>query len=416
LKAAVKIRSLLAGRVILPLTIAALPAVLLLSSIRTLREIEEQKTVYLRHRVAMLAARLENIPASRSPDAISEILSQEESSLAALQVITRGTASDGLDLLPIWDGRELFRTDMYASPAGRIFRAYVPFHSDAGLRIARIELAASAADFLVVHARHNVIVSSVGGVVLVALAVVALWAVRQAERMRQQQIKMEHLAHMGKMAAVLAHEIRNPLGTIKGFVQLAGEGADSSTRDLLAPALTETHRLESLVNDLLAYGRQPHGDPKTVYWNDIVNTVGSYATQFIGPRPIRFIAPPADIALNTDAALLGQALLNLLRNAVEAIPAAGEGEVRIEAVTEKGCSISIVVTDDGSGISDEALARLFEPFYTTKAFGTGLGLAITRNLVQLLGGELEVRRREGGGTEAWIRLPNAWQESPAIAG
>jgi hypothetical protein len=76
------------------------------------------------------------------------------------------------------------------------------------LHIARIELAAAAADFLAVHARHNVFISSVGGAVLIALALVAAWAVRRAEQLRQRQLEMKHLAHIGKMAAMLAHEIR----------------------------------------------------------------------------------------------------------------------------------------------------------------------------------------------------------------
>jgi C4-dicarboxylate-specific signal transduction histidine kinase len=102
--------------------------------------------------------------------------------------------------------------------------------------------------------------------------------------------------------------------------------------------------------------------------------------------------------------LLGQALLNLVRNAIEAVGSAGEGEVRIEgAPTERG-DVIISVKDNGAGLSDQAQARLFEPFFTTKAFGTGLGLAITRKLIHALDGDLELRRGKQHGTEATIKL------------
>ena len=391
-------------RALLTLAVMALPAVLLFSSVRTLHEIDIQRTIYLRHRVALLAARLENVPPEASPQTIVEMLSRDEPNLIDLQVILRGTPADDASLAPIWEGRELFRTGMASAGGSRIFRALVPFHSGGVVRIARIELDPAAADFLVVHARHNVIVSSVSGLVLVVLSVVALWAVRRAERLRQQQMAMEHMAHIGKMSAVLAHEIRNPLGTIKGFVQLAGESAEQRTKDLLRPALAEMQRLEALVNDLLAYGRPPDPQMTAVPWNRIAGEIAAHGRHMIGERPIRFSVTNAAFDVQTDPALLGQALLNLVRNAVEAIPAAQPGEVRIEASACEGGGMSIVVADDGPGIPEGVMARLFEPFHTTKASGTGLGLAITRKLVQSLGGSLEVRRGQRCGTEAEIHL------------
>jgi signal transduction histidine kinase len=103
--------------------------------------------------------------------------------------------------------------------------------------------------------------------------------------------------------------------------------------------------------------------------------------------------------------VLEQALLNLLRNAIEAIPADGTGEVRIEA-DAGAAGVVISVEDNGAGFSEVARKRMFEPFFTTKASGTGIGLAITRSLVSSLGGELEIRARDTGGTTAIIKFPN----------
>jgi len=397
----------IASRVVLPLAVTALPLVLLFSSLRTFREIDEQRAIYLRHRVGLLAARLENLSDTASSEALVETLSQDEPYLVDLRVIARGPGDDAPALAPLWDGRELFRTETVREQGGDVFRAYIPFHSGAELRIARVDLDPAAADFLVVHARHNVIVASVGGLVLVLLSVYALWAMRRTARLRERQLEMEHLAHIGKMAAVLAHEIRNPLGTIKGYVQLAGERVDQPTRDLLKPAIEETQRLESLVNDLLSYGRPPQPRPRTTAWSEVAARINGHGRQLIGERPIELSVSDSVLAWQTDPELLGQALLNLTRNAIEAIPAAQPGEVRIEVRRDGKRGIGISVVDSGNGISDEAAARLFEPFFTTKAFGTGLGLAITRKIAVSLGGTLELRRCTEGGTEALMRFPKA---------
>jgi len=239
----------------------------------------------------------------------------------------------------------------------------------------------------------------------VLLSIYALWAMRRTARLRERQLEMEHLAHIGKMAAVLAHEIRNPLGTIKGFVQLAGERVDQPTRDLLKPAIEETQRLEALVNDLLAYGRPPQPHPRMAPWSDVAARIAGHGRQLIGERPVELLVSDAALTWRTDPELLGQALLNLTRNAIEAIPAAAPGQVRIEIRRDGKRGVAILVMDSGSGISDEAAARLFEPFFTTKAFGTGLGLAITRKIAVSLDGTLELRRRDEGGTEAVMRFP-----------
>lgn len=390
-------RARIASRLLLPLAIAALPVVLLLSSLRTLREADEQRTIYLRHRVAMLAARLENLPDS-------EVLSEQEPYLLDLQVLTRGSAANRPGLAPLWDGRELFRTEFVQGSTATVFRAYVPFHSHEELRIACIDLDPAAADFLVTHARHNVAAASLGGLVLVLLSVYALWAMRHAARLREREIEIEHLAHIGKMSAALAHEIRNPLGTIKGFIQLAGERGGEPAVQLLAPALAETRRLETLVSDLLSYGRPPLPRWQPTTWDDVARAIVEQARQMIGSRPIRLVVEETDWTGRSDPALLHQTLLNLVRNALEAIPEDADGEIRLSAHALENGGLEILVADTGVGISDEALAHLCEPFFTTRARGTGLGLAITSSILKALGGDVKLCRRKNGGTEAVVRL------------
>ena len=401
----VSIRTRILSRLLLPVVIVALPLVLLLSAVRTFEELDEQKAVYLRNRVAMIAGRLENLPASETAGVAFEQLSQDEPSLIGLGLIERGRTGDEPRLQPIWDGQELFRTGFIREGGEAVFRAYVPFHSNAGLRIARIDLDGRAADFLVVHARHNIIVASVGAVVLVVLSLYGIWATRRAALLEMQRLELEHLAHIGKMAAVLAHEIRNPLGTIKGFAQLAGEKTDASVRPLLEPILNETGRLESLVNDLLLYGRPPAPSMRKAKWEETLGPLRAHAQQIIGARDIRFVPDDPGLEWETDPHLLQEALLNLIRNAVDAIGDASGGEVRLEIRSHGPKGLTLSVIDNGPGLSDAARSRLFEPFFTTKASGTGLGLAITRRLVQSLGGELSINPGRPEGTEAILRFP-----------
>ena len=390
---------------VLPLAVAILPLVLLYSSVRTFQELDRQRAIYLRHRVSLLAARLENLAADTSPEQLRDRLTESEPYLLDLAVISRD-ANREATLDPLWTGQELFRTEDRSREAGHFFRAYVPFHTSEGLRIARIDLDSAAADFLLVHARHNVVIASLSGLVLVLLSAYSLLAMRRAAKVRIRQIETEHLAHIGKMSAVMAHEIRNPLGTIKGFVQLAGERADPAVREMLQPAIAEAERLEHLVHDLLAYGRPPAPVPAEVDWRDVADKVALHAARWIGDRPISLVVPRVELLWRCDAAILEQVLLNLVRNAIEAIPSGTPGEVRVEVATA-GDEVSISVLDTGTGVPSDGAERLFEPFFTTKASGTGLGLAISRTLVASLGGELRLQARDSGGAAAVIRLPHA---------
>jgi two-component system sensor histidine kinase HydH len=209
--------------------------------------------------------------------------------------------------------------------------------------------------------------------------------------------ELEHLAALGKMSAVLAHEIRNPLGTIKGFAQLLAEKGDG---ELVAPILSETSRMEDLVKDLLLYGRPPEPAMRRMSAAVVAEAMERHARHAVRGRGVRYESQMMEVEFETDAAMLEQALLNLLRNAVEATPDGGRVAFQISADARW---VRFTIFDSGSGFSPEARARMFEPFFTTKASGTGLGLSITRKLAQALGGELTISS-EGGG-KAELRIP-----------
>jgi two-component system, NtrC family, sensor histidine kinase HydH len=369
----------------------ALGAVLLVQSARTFQALEQDRAVYLRSRLGALAERLEAAP---------DIL-PDEPGLLGFALLDRSSDPSPLDA--VWEGQELFRTENVTVQGEAAVRAWIPVHAGEGqLRLARLDLASSAADFLAAEARSNLKIAAWAALALLGLAGYTVFTLRRTARLQAAHAKLEHFAQLGRLSAVLAHEIRNPLGTIKGFAQLLDEKAPPDDRALLAPILSETTRLEALVNDLLLYGRPPHVQPRAIRWAEVEAGLRQHMDRLLAGSAVHFQAQSPDLELHTDAALLQQALLNLLRNAAEALD--GSGEVRLQAETDGG-DVRITVADDGPGLTAEARGSLFQPFFTTKVSGTGLGLAITRKLILSLGGTLSLDSPARGGTLATIVLP-----------
>lgn len=379
-----------------------LPAVLLWTSWSTLRAQEEQKRIYLQSRIGALASRLEAMPAGREEE-VFETLAAEEPALAGLVILTSRQPGDGLDA--VWEGRQLFQLEYRAGTNGELLRGAVPFHQQGRLCIAVFDLWAEAADFIVRPARRNLTASVAASLALLVLSLLAWRALQARQRALLREAELEHLARLGRLSAVLAHEIRNPLGTIKGFAQLLEEQAPPAQKALAAPIISESARLERLVNDLLAYGRPRQPAVVPVQLRPFLEQVAESCRRSAGAW-LEWDAEsvPADSIMETDPDLLRQILLNLLRNAAEAASASDPPKVAL-TVRPGSNEIEFEVRDNGPGFSEEALQRAFEPFFTTKASGTGLGLAISRRLAQVLGGTLEVRNAPEGGALARLRLP-----------
>ena len=237
-------------------------------------------------------------------------------------------------------------------------------------------------------------------------------------------LESERLAAIGKMAAHVTHEIRNPLSSIGLNVELLeeelAEGVDKDEAKVLLSAIRrEVERLEQLSEEYLRVARLPSPRMEADDVAQAVRDVASFsrkemeragctiATHVEGDAEGR--VPPALF----DEAQLRQALLNLLRNAREAMPEGGTIDVTVRA---EGMSVAIRIDDRGAGIPEEIRAQVFDPFFSTKGEGTGLGLAITRQIVEAHGGSLTCEQREGGGTSFRIALPIAPARASALPG
>ncbi len=245
----------------------------------------------------------------------------------------------------------------------------------------------------------------------------------------------DRLAALGSMAAGLAHEVKNPLGAIKGAAQLLEElgvgattGEDPSIKEFLGIILEETDRLNRVVGSFLDYARPHAGNPVPVDINAAVRR----SVQILSSQQPEWLDLKLELAdelprAHIDPEKLRQVLLNLVHNAIHAMN--GQGRITVATTHRRaargswvpasersgsslgdggtGEVVEISVHDTGPGISQKVLKNLFVPFFTTKEKGTGLGLAISQSIVQNAGGSISVQSTAGSGTKFVISLPAA---------
>jgi PAS domain S-box-containing protein len=224
----------------------------------------------------------------------------------------------------------------------------------------------------------------------------------------QQQMQLkENLAALGELSAGIAHEFKNALATISGYAQMIrAEELGGEASDYADHILEQTRNITHVVTEFLKYARPLDIASEPVSLEAVVERVVSDVTE---ARPdVRLGYEGVFGSVPGDEGLLRQALLNLARNAAEACAGAdGGGQVLLKGElvrAEDGGSQRIVILDNGPGIEEAALGKLFRPFYTTKADGTGLGLAVVQKIIVQHGGHVEARNRPEGGAAFTVTL------------
>jgi len=230
-------------------------------------------------------------------------------------------------------------------------------------------------------------------------------------RRNQQTIMgLQRLSDLGEMAARVAHEIRNPLVMIGGFARLMLQNtpAEDSRHRPLQIIVGEVSRLEMILTEVLDFARPLRVSPVSVDINDLVREV----VDIVSPESEALdVELSSDLdascsAITADEGLLRIALLNLVRNALQAIPKAGNGRGRVAVRTRNLQSVvELAVEDNGAGIPTEVAERIFEPFFTTKPAGCGLGLAIVSQIMREHGGRIRYDSRPGEGTTFFLDIP-----------
>jgi two-component system sensor histidine kinase HydH len=245
------------------------------------------------------------------------------------------------------------------------------------------------------------LIVALAAVVALVAATILLWRLsRRAEQLQEAAERDRRLVTLGEMSAVLAHEIRNPLAALKGHAQLLAEqlAATGSGHDKAERVVTEARRLERLTEDLLSFLRANRVSPAPVDPALVLREAG----KAVGPARIEIDARDAPATWSLDAARMHQALVNLLRNALEASP---DGAPARATVGRAGASLLFCIRDRGQGLPAGDPGRVFEAFYTTRTQGTGLGLAVARRIVELHGGSISARTHPEGGAEFRVVIP-----------
>lgn len=234
----------------------------------------------------------------------------------------------------------------------------------------------------------------------------------ELKRMEGELKKSDRLAAVGKFAAGIAHEIRNPLAAISGSIEILRKtlhnSAESSDARLMEIVLREVERLNLLITEFLSYARPPVPNKEMIDLNDIIEeTIELFANSEDTKKEIDMESRLGDLPLiSADRGQIRQVLWNLIKNSAEAIEKSGKIEIKTRISSGNGRNgAEIIVRDNGCGIPPEVTERIFDPFYTSKEKGTGLGLSIVYNILEAHGASLDVKSKPGEGSIFKITIP-----------
>jgi|GEM_PF-1521456 len=226
----------------------------------------------------------------------------------------------------------------------------------------------------------------------------------QIEKSNRELIQSEKLAAVGRLVASIVHEMRNPLSAIKmniRILQKKGGGGDLETEHLQI-ASAQTARLEKMLNELLEYSKPVKVNFAPVELRQLINRTLDAYSELLQSKNLRLERdfPNEEVEIISDADLLTRIIDNLVTNAASASKPGKRLKVQVLA----GEPAAIVVSDEGKGMSEKALARLFEPFFTTREDGIGLGMSNVKKFIDVLGGSIEVNSAEGEGTTVILKF------------
>jgi signal transduction histidine kinase len=222
----------------------------------------------------------------------------------------------------------------------------------------------------------------------------------------EQLRRADRLSALGELSAGMAHEIRNPLGSIKGAVEILKDdySPDEPKYEFIRILLKETDRLNCILQEFLGFARPKQPEFQQADVNEALESVLTLTAQEARKAGVA-VQKRLDASIgrrSLDAGMLRQAFLNLVLNAIQAMPAGGV--LTVESVLRDGL-IEIRIADTGVGLSEELRKKLFSPFFTTKKNGTGLGLAITYRIIENHRGRIDVASEPGKGTTFTVKIP-----------
>jgi signal transduction histidine kinase len=265
--------------------------------------------------------------------------------------------------------------------------------------------------------KYQVYVVTTSALVMLVLFLVLIFVVKRGEaiieqralerlRLKEQLNRAAHLSSLGEMAAVISHEIRNPLGIIRSSAELLKKKVSKLDPDNAIPdiVIEESNRLNNIITDFLTYARPrlPTLSPCRV--EDILEKNLTFLSSQMAEKGHSVTKNIADNLpmVTADADMLYQAFLNIFINSIQAMPDGGHIDIKVQSLND---TLEVIITDEGCGVPPEILEKVWDPFFTTKEKGTGLGLGIVKNIVDAHGGDIKIESTSGSGARFIIRLP-----------
>jgi len=304
-------------------------------------------------------------------------------------------------------------TSLYETPElrGTFFKTgFVPIENADGEVIGVVAVEGGSGFFAILPALRRIWWGAglASAVIACVLAVLLLGVFRALGRSERELRATTALATAGQLAAVVAHEIRNPLAALQSRAERAQEelrAGDDPRRvaDLLEAIPLEVHRLDRIVTNYLSLARGADAGGSCAVSQVVGETLDLVAKDLERARvAVKYVAPDRDLRARIGSGPLRQSLLNLFLNAREAMEGGGELSVRVRA---DASWITLEVEDTGGGIDPRIHRKIFEPFYTTRPTGSGLGLAVVSSIVRSHDGRVEVRSESGRGATFVLTLP-----------
>lgn len=230
--------------------------------------------------------------------------------------------------------------------------------------------------------------------------------IRQTMLMRRELAKADKIEAVSHLSASISHEVRNPLTTVKGFLQLLDEQSypEEKKKEFIKIAIEELDRAEQVISDYLTFARPALEKVEKIDVEKELNHVINILKPLANLKNISIVCDYKDcLIISGEPAKFQQAFINLMKNGIEAMHEGGELSVR---TFKTGPVAHILISDTGVGMTEEQIARLGEPYYTTKGQqGTGLGMMVTFSILRAMKGKVEVKSAVGKGTTFHIRIP-----------
>ncbi|NGQ96874.1 two-component sensor histidine kinase [Brevibacillus sp. SYP-B805] len=249
------------------------------------------------------------------------------------------------------------------------------------------------------------------GISLLGITVFLAEYLRENAMMKNQLQRSEKLMLISELAASVAHEVRNPLTVVRGFVQLLRDSVDSQNREYIRLVLSELDRAEYIISDYLSLARPEAELVEEFEAGECLRQVAviMYSYALMNRVQIK-IQVEERLAIRGDPLKFKQVVMNLIKNGIEAMPTGGVIDL---IARHDGHHVVITIRDTGLGMSKEQLTQVGQPFFTTKEKGTGLGLLVSCRIIEAMGGSIQFASEKNKGTEATITLPRLGQSPSA---